>query len=102
MMGLFWGSKKNVPAPQPPPQKTPEMVLYEKLTQPLEIGYVTGCGPASASREFGYIIRRMDDGVYKNNCHIREMKEMLKEILAENKNLRERVEHLEQEIQKQR
>ena len=44
----------------------------------------------------------MDDGVYKNNCHIREMKEMLKEILAENKNLRERVEHLEQEIQKQR
>ena len=99
MMGLFWGSKKENPAP-PPAQKTPEMTLHEKLTQPLEIGYVTGSGPANASPEFGYIIRRMDDGVYKNNCHIREMKEMLKELLIENKNLRERVERLEQQNQR--
>ena len=96
-MGLFWGSKKEEPAPQPPTQKTPEMELFEKLTQPLEIGYVTGCGPANASQEFGYIIRRMDDSVYKNNCHIREIKELVKQLIAENQEIRKRLEKIEEQ-----
>lgn len=97
-MGLFWGSKKEVPAPQPPTQKTPEMELFEKLTQPLEIGYVTGCGPANASQEFGYIIRRMDDSVYKNNCIVREIRELVRGLVAENQNLKQRVDQLEQQV----
>ena len=101
-MGLFWGSDKKKTAPPPPQQRelTEHEKLMQKLTQPLELGYVTGCGPASASPDFTYLIRNINDGVYKNNGHIREMKEMLKELLIENKNLRERVERLEQQNQR--
>lgn len=74
------------------------MELFEKLTQPLEIGYVTGCGPANASPEFGYIIRRMDDSVYKNNCIVREIRELVRGLVAENQNLKQRVDQLEQQV----
>lgn len=101
-MGLFWGSKKEVPAPPPPQQRemTEHEKLMQKLTQPLELGYVTGCGPANASPDFTYLIRNINDGVHKNNRHICEMKEILKELLIENKNLRARVERLEQQNQR--
>ena len=101
-MGLFWGSDKKKTAPPPPQQRelTEHEKLMQKLTQPLELGYVTGCGPASASPDFTYLIRNINDGVHKNNRHILEMKEMLKDLLIENRNLRECVEHLEQQNQR--
>ncbi len=98
-MGLFWGSKKE--KTMPPPQQR-EMTLHEKLTQPLEIGYVTGSGPANASPEFGYIIRRMDDSVYKNNCIVREIRDLVRGLAEENQSLKQRVEQLEQQVSKNR
>ena len=100
MMGLFWGSKKEAPAPQQRREPTEHEKLMQELTQPFEVGYVTGCGPANASPEFTFLIRNINDGVHKNNRHIHEIKEMLKELLIENRNLRERVEHLEQQNQR--
>ena len=76
--------------------------MHEKLTQPLEIGYVTGSGPANASPEFGYIIRRMDDSVYKNNCIVREIRDLVRGLAEENQSLKQRVEQLEQQVSKNR
>jgi hypothetical protein len=100
MMGLFWGSNAKKETPPPPPQR--ELTEHEKLKQrlatPMELCYIfSGGGPVKANPEFSYLIRRIDDSVYKNNCHIREIKEMMKELLAENRELRKRVEQLEQQ-----
>lgn len=97
-MGLFWGSKKEVPAP---PQQTRELTENEKLTQkysqPMGLGYVTGCGPASADPEFSYLIRRIDDAAYKNNCIVREIRDLVRGLVTENQELKQRVEQLEQQ-----
>ena len=101
-MGLFWGSKKEPPTPPTPPPPPRELTEHEKLKQklatPMELCYIfSGGGPVKADPEFSYLIRRIDDSVYKNNCHIREIKEMMKALLAENQELRRRVEQLEQQ-----
>ena len=103
-MGLFWGSDKKKTAPPPPQQceLTEHEKLMQKLTQPLELGYVTGCGPASADPEFSYLIRRIDDAAYKNNCIVREIRDLVRGLVTENQSLRERVEQLEQQITKTR
>ena len=98
-MGLFWGSKKEPPTPPPPPRElTEDEKLEQKYSQPMELCYIfSGGGPVKAGSEFSYLIRRIDDAAYKNNCHIREVKELVKELLAENIELRKRVEQLEQQ-----
>jgi hypothetical protein len=104
IMGLFWGSKKENPAPPPPQQRelTEHEKLMQKLTQPLELGYVTGCGPASASPDFTYLIRNINDGVHKNNNIVREIRELVRGLAEENHALKQRVEQLEQQISKVR
>ena len=98
MMGLFWGSKKNVPAPQPRREPTEHEKLMQELTQPFEVGYVTGCGPANASPEFTFLIRNINDGVHKNNNIVREIRELVRGLAEENQALKQRVDQLEQQI----
>ena len=97
MMGLFWGSKKNVPAPQPRREPTEHEKLVQKLTEPLELGFVfSGGGPMNASEEFTFLTRNMNDGILKNNKMLRELRDMVRELIVANQDLRERVEQLEQ------
>lgn len=97
-MGLFWGSKKEKPVP--PPQRSRELTENEKLEQryrqPMVLGYVTGCGPANADPEFSYLIRRIDDAAYKNNCIVREIRNLVRGLITENQELKQRIEQLEQ------
>lgn len=99
-MGLFWGSKKEAPAPQPAQQRelTPDEKLEQKYRTPMGLGYVTGCGPANADPEFSYLIRRIDDAAYKNNCIVREIRDLVRGLATENQALKQRVEQLEQQI----
>lgn len=99
-MGLFWGTspKKEMP----PPPKTPEQIKHEELiqelTRPMELCYlVSGVGSVKAGEEFSYLIRRINDATYKNNCVIREVRDLVRELLVENQELKKRIEQLEQQ-----
>ncbi len=98
-MGLFWGSKKETPAPQPRREPTEHEKLVQKLTEPLELGFVfSGGGPMNASEEFTFLIRNINDGVHKNNNIVREIRELVRGLAEENQALKQRVDQLEQQI----
>ena len=101
MMGLFWGSKKNVPVPQPAQQQelTEHEKLKQKLSKPMELGFIfADGGPMKADPEFSYLIRRIDDAAYKNNCIVREIRDLVRGLATENQALKQRVEQLEQQV----
>ena len=97
-MGLFWGSKKEPPTPPPPPRElTEDEKLEQKYSQPMALCYLfSGGGPVKAVSEFSYLIRRINDAAYKNNCIVREIRELVRGLIAENQSLKQRVEQLEQ------
>ena len=100
MMGLFWGSNAKKEPPPPPPQRelTENEKLTQKYSQPMELCYIfSGGGPVKANPEFSYLIRRIDDAAYKNNCIVREIRDLVRGLVTENQELKRRVEQLEQQ-----
>ena len=111
-MGLFWGNDtpKQQQHPQEP-QKTPygNPVVDRETLRCMSLATMDtlGCGmnaKHSGDTWLEYVmpnltclIHNINDGVYKNNCHIREIKDMVKQLVEENKALRDRVEQLEQQ-----
>ena len=114
-MGLFWGNDKPKQQQEQPPQQQPQKTPYGNpvidketfnnmhLSTLQSLGF---CANSSASGDtwlevmmphLTHIIHNIDDGVYKNNCHIREIKDMVKQLVEENKELRERIAHLEEQ-----
>ena len=109
-MGLFWGNDTPKQQPQEP-QKTPygNPVVDRETLRCMSLATMDTLGCGMNAKHSGdtwleyvmpnltHIIHNIDDGVYKNNCHIREIKDMVKQLVEENKALRERVEQLEQQ-----
>lgn len=111
-MGLFWGNDTPKQQQQPQePQKTPygNPVVDRETLRCMSLATMDtlGCGmnaKHSGDTWLEYVmpnltclIHNINDGVYKNNCHIREIKDMVKQLVEENKALRDRVEQLEQQ-----
>lgn len=113
-MGLFWGNdnpKQQQEQPPQQPQKTPygNPVVDRETLRCMSLATMDtlGCGMSakfSGDTWLEYVmpnltclIHNINDGVYKNNCHIREIKDMVKQLVEENKELRERIAHLEEQ-----
>ena len=110
-MGLFWGNDKPKQQQEQPPQKTPygNPVIDKETFNNMHLSTLQSlgfCANSSASGDtwlevmmphLTHIIHNIDEGVYKNNCHIREIKDMVKQLVEENKELRERITHLEEQ-----
>ena len=114
-MGLFWGNdnpkQQQEQPPQQPPQKTPygNPVIDKETFNNMHLSTLQSlgfCANSSASGDtwlevmmpnLTCLIHNINDGVYKNNCHIREIKDMVKQLVEENKELRERIAHLEEQ-----
>lgn len=97
-MGIFWSSKKEKPAPPAPPAQTEEE--KDPRLKPLTAGYFVYNkyreeGKLECAPQFAYFMRDTNEAVRNNNKVVIEIREMMKELLAENKELRERVERLE-------
>lgn len=113
MMGLFWGNDKPKQQSQQPqePKKTPygNPVVDRETLRCMSLATMDSLGCGMSAKFSGdtwleyvmpnltHIIHNIDDGVYKNNCHIREIKDMVKQLVEENKELRERIAHLEKQ-----
>lgn len=95
-MGLFWGND-DVKAKQPQVQKQKQEETDPRL-EPLVLENYAGSG--YASKEFGYIIRDIQQTVDYNNGFLSSMYDMMKQLLKENEELRSRVESLEKQGQR--
>lgn len=109
-MGLFWGNDtpKQQQHPQEP-QKTPygNPVVDRETLRCMSLATMDtlGCGmnaKHSGDTWLEYVmpnltclIHNINRNAYLNNVHINEIKDMMQQLIDENKALRERVEHLE-------
>ena len=93
-MGLFWGND-DVKATQSQVQKQEET---DPRLKPLYV--LSQGGGAAAGKEFGYIIRDIQQTVDYNNGFLSSMYDMMKQLLKENEELRSRVESLEKQGQR--
>ena len=92
-MGLFWGND-DVKAKQPQVQKQEETDPRFKPLYVLSQG-----GGAAAGKEFGYIIRDIQQAAVYNNGLLSDMYDMMKQLLKENEEMRNRLESLEKQVQ---
>nr|WP_315411227.1 hypothetical protein [uncultured Selenomonas sp.] len=95
-MGLFWGND-DVKAKQPQVQKQKQKETDPRF-EPLVLENYAGSG--YASKEFGYIIRDIQQTVDYNNGFLSKMYKMMQQLLKENEELRSRVESLEKQEQR--
>ncbi|WP_314763330.1 hypothetical protein [uncultured Selenomonas sp.] len=114
-MGLFWGNDKPKQQQEQPPQQQPQKTPYGNpvidketfnnmhLSTLQSLGF---CANSSASGDtwlevmmpnLTCLIHNINRSVYLNNVHINEIKDMMQQLLDENKALRERVDHLERQ-----
>lgn len=113
-MGLFWGNdnpKQQQEQPPQQPQKTPygNPVVDRETLRCMSLATMDtlGCGMSakfSGDTWLEYVmpnltclIHNINRSVYLNNVHINEIKDMMQQLLDENKALRERVDHLERQ-----
>ena len=92
-MGLFWGND-DVKTKQPQVQKPEETDPRFKPLYVLSQG-----GGAAAGKEFGYIIRDIQQAAGYNNGLLSDMYDMMKQLLKENEEMRNRLESLEKQVQ---
>ena len=92
-MGLFWGND-DVKATQPQVQKQEET---DPRLKPLYV--LSQGGGAAAGKEFGYIIRDIQQAAGYNNGLLSDMYDMMKQLLKENEEMRNRLESLEKQVQ---
>lgn len=94
-MGLFWGNDE-VKAKQPQVQKQKQKETDPRF-EPLVLENYAGSG--YASKEFGYIIRDIQQAAGYNNGLLSDMYDMMKQLLKENEEMRNRLESLEKQMQ---
>ena len=94
-MGLFWGNDDAKMKQQQPQAAKPEK--KDKRLEPLVLENYAGSG--YASQEFGFLFRDMHAGVRANNDMIAGMYDMVKQLLKENEEMRQRLETIEKQMQ---
>lgn len=93
-MGLFWGND-DVKTKQ---QQTAKPEETDPRLKPLYV--LSQGGGAAAGKEFGYIIRDIQQTVDYNNGFLSSMYDMMKQLIKENEEMRKRLESLEKQAQK--
>ena len=94
-MGLFWGND-DVKVKQPQVQKQKQKETDPRF-EPLVLENYAGSG--YASKEFGYIIRDIQQAASYNNKFLSKMYDMMQQLLKENEEMRSRMETLEKQVQ---
>lgn len=94
-MGLFWGSEDAAKVNKE--RERERLEETDKRFKPLVLENYAGSG--YASKEFGYIIRDIQQAAGYNNGLLSDMYDMMKQLLKENEEMRNRLESLEKQMQ---
>lgn len=94
-MGLFWGSEDAAKVNKE--REHERLEETDKRFKPLVLENYAGSG--YASKEFGYIIRDIQQAASYNNKFLSKMYDMMQQLLKENEEMRYRLESLEKQVQ---
>lgn len=95
-MGLFWGSEDAAKIKQKQQAQAAEPKKEDKRLEPLYV--LSQGGGACAGTEYGFLFRDMHAAVRNNNAMIANMRDMMKQLLKENEEMRSRLESLEKQV----